>query len=144
MTKGYRNSQLQVIDYTAGKQHHVCRGVWSSELHDQCDMVEMATSIAGFTLETRLGPQSGETLMRRLTQGDLPMQIEALTDSSSIFSYLVAVHLKLPAEKSTYYHLAYLREKLVRGLIRSYNWTDTRDMAADGPATGSADRFPIC
>ena len=95
-------------------------------------MVEMATIIAGFTLETRLGPQSGETLMRRLSHGDLPMQNEALADSYYIFSDMAVAHLKLPAEKSTYYHLAYLREKLVCGLVRSYSWTDTRDMVADG------------
>ena len=82
---------------------------------------KIATIVAGFTLETRLGPLSGETLMRRLSQGDLPMQIEALTDSYSIFSYLAAARLTLPAEKSTYYHLAYLRGKLVSRLIRSYN-----------------------
>ena len=71
------------------------------------------------------------------------MQIEALTDSYSIFSYLAAAHLKLPVEKSTYFHLAYLREKLVCGLIRSYNWTDTRDMVADGLTKGSADRTAL-
>ena len=71
------------------------------------------------------------------------MHIEALTDSYSIFSYLAAAHLKLPAETSTYDHLAYLREKLVSGLIRSYNWTDTRDMVADGLTKGSADRSAL-
>ena len=71
------------------------------------------------------------------------MHIQALTDSYSIFSYLAAAHLKLPAEKSTYYHLAYLREKLVSGLIRSYNWTDARDMVADGLTKGSADRTAL-
>ena len=71
------------------------------------------------------------------------MKIEALTDSYSIFSYLAAAHLKLPAEKSTYYHLAYLREKLVSRHIRSYNWTDTRDMVADGLTKGTADRSPL-
>ena len=71
------------------------------------------------------------------------MKIEALTDSYSIFSYLAAAHLKLPAEKSTYYHVAYLREKLVSRHIRSYNWTDTRDMVADGLTKGTADRSPL-
>ena len=143
VTIGQRKYLLQVIDYTAGKQNHVCRGVWSSELHNQCDMIEMASIISGFTLETIHGPQTGESLMHRLSRGQLPMQIEALTDSYSIFSYLAAAHPKLPAEKSTYYHLAYLREKLVCGLIRSYNWTDTRDMVADGLTKGSADRSAL-
>ena len=71
------------------------------------------------------------------------MRIQALTDSYSIFSYLAAAHLKLPAEKGTYYHLAYLREKLVSRLIGSYTWVDTRDMVADGLTKGRADRTSL-
>ena len=71
------------------------------------------------------------------------MRIEAITDSYSIFNYLAAAHLKLPAEKSTYFHLAYLREKLECGLIHAYNWVDTRDMIADGLTKGSADRSAL-
>ena len=140
MTVGKRKYLLQVIDYVAGKQSHVCRGVWSSELHNQCDMIEMSAIVSGFTLETIRGPQTGESLRRAIATGDLPMPVEALTDSYSIFSYLAAAHLKLPAEKSTYYHLAFLREKLVTHFISSYNWVDTRDMVADGLTKGSADR----
>ena len=50
VTIGRRRYQLQVLDYTAGKQNHVCRGVWSSELHNQCDMLEMSSIIAGVLL----------------------------------------------------------------------------------------------
>ena len=71
------------------------------------------------------------------------MKIQAHTDSYSIFSYLAAAHLKLPAEKGTYYHLAYLREKLVSRLIGSYTWVDTRDMVADGLTKGRADRTAL-
>ena len=69
-------------------------------------MIELASIISVVTLETIHGPQSGESLKNALATGNLPMKIEALTDSYSIFSYLAAAHLKLPAEKSTYYHLA--------------------------------------
>ena len=82
--------------------------------------------------------------MQRIRAGQFPMTIEAVTDSYSIFSYLAAAHLKLPAEKSTFYHLAYLREKLECGLIHSYNWVDTRDMIVDGLTKGgSADRSAL-
>ena len=46
----------------------------------------------------------------------------------------------MPAETGTYFHLAYLRQKLFSRVISSYNWTDTRDMAADGLTKGTADR----
>ena len=71
------------------------------------------------------------------------MSTEARTDSDSIFSYLVAAHLKLPAEKGTYYRLAYLREKIVSTLIGSYMWVGTRDMVVDGLTKGRADRTPL-
>ena len=68
------------------------------------------------------------------------MQLHMFTDSYSIFSYLKAQHLKFPAEKGTYFHLASLREMLVNGIISSYNWCDTRDMLADGMTKGRLDR----
>ena len=140
---GRRRYLLQLLDYTAGKQNHVCRGVWSSELHNQCDMVEMGSIIAGFTMECCHGPQTGEALKNAITNGSAPMKMEALTDSYSIFSYLAVAHLKLPAEKGTYFHLAYLREKLVSQLLKSYNWTDTRDMCCDGLTKGAIDRTSL-
>ena len=82
------------MDYGAGKQNHVCRGVWSSELHDQCDMVEMASIVAGFTLEAVQGPQTGEAMVQAMSKGKVPMAIEALTDSYSITSYLAAAQLR--------------------------------------------------
>ena len=106
-------------------------------------MVEMASIVVGFTLEAVQGPQTGEAMVRAMSQGEVPMAIEALTDSYSIFSYLAAAHLKLPAEKGTYYHLAYLREKLVSRLIGSYTWVDTRDMVADGLTKGRAYRTAL-
>ena len=78
--------------------------------------------LARITLEATQGPQAGAALVQAITTGRVPMQIEALTDSYSIFSYLAAAHLRLPAEKGTYYHLAYPREKLTPSLVRSYNW----------------------
>ena len=70
-------------------------------------MIEMSNIIAGFTHESVHGPQTGAAMVRAMSQGDVPMRIQALTDSYSIFSYLAVAHLKLPAEKGTYYHLAF-------------------------------------
>ena len=53
-----------------------------------------------------------QPMVRAITTVSVPMPIEALTDSYSLFSYPAAAHLKLSAEKETYLHLAYLHEKL--------------------------------
>ncbi len=70
------------------------------------------------------------------------MPLHMYTDSYSIFSYLKAQHLKFPAEKA-YFHLAYLRELLEAGIVRSICWCDTRDMVADGITKGSLDRTAL-
>ena len=106
-------------------------------------MLEMATILSGFALGTHSGPHTGTTLMRAIMTGQLPLQTEAITDSYSIFNYLAAAPLKLPAEKGTYYHLAFLREKLASRFLRSYTWVDTRDMVADGLTKGTIDRTAI-
>ena len=93
VTVGKRKYLLQVIDYVVGKQNHVCRGVWSSELHNQYDMIEMSAIVSGFIVEIIRGPQTGESLRRAIATGDLPMPVEALTDSYSIFSDLAVTHL---------------------------------------------------
>ena len=58
--------QLHLIEWSCGKQKHVCRGVWSSELHNQCDMVEMGTIISAFAEEVRHGPGSAESIKTML------------------------------------------------------------------------------
>ena len=135
--------QLQVLEYVGGKQNHVCRGVWSAELHNQCDMADMGVILLSFLEELRRGALRAEDQRRLREAGGYAMPLHMYTDSYSIFSYLKAQHLKFPAEKGTYFHLAYLRELLEAGIVRSINWCDTRDMVADGITKGSLDRTAL-
>ena len=41
-------------------------------------------------------------MVKAMRQGQVPMAIEALADSYSIFNYLAAAHLRLPAEKGDF------------------------------------------
>ena len=134
---------LQVLEYVSSRQHHVCRGVWSAELHNQCDMADMGLVLSGFYEELRHGPIGCTELRKRQDEGTLSMEVHMFTDSYSIFSYLRAAHLKFPAEKATYFHLAYLKEALDTGRIKSLTWVDTRDMVCDGMTKGMADRSAL-
>ena len=58
--------------------------------------------------------------MRALFAGSLFMPVEALIDSYSILGDLAAAHLKLPVEKSTYAHLAYVRGKPLQHGVHAY------------------------
>ena len=134
---------LQVLEYACGKQNHVCRGVWSAELHNQCDMADMAVILLGFLEEVRHGPRTAESLRSLKDDGGYSTPLDMFTDSYSIFSYLRTQHLKFPAEKGTFFHLAYLRELLEKKVIRSLTWVDTRDMFADGMTKGALDRAAL-
>ena len=48
---GLKQYHIQLLDYTAGKQSHVSRGVWSAELFNQCDALANATVLLGFLEE---------------------------------------------------------------------------------------------
>ena len=40
--------ELQLVEWTAGRQKHVARGVWSAVLFNQCDLIDFATVLLGF------------------------------------------------------------------------------------------------
>ena len=134
---------LQVLEYVSSRQHHVCRGVWSAELHNQCDMCDMGLILSSFFEELRYGQIGCEELRKRQVEGTYSMEVHMYTDSYSIYSYLRSAHLKFPAEKATYLHLAYLKEKLDTRAVKSLTWVDTRDMVGDGLTKGMADRSAI-
>ena len=123
-----------------GNKNHVCRGVWSAEVHNQCDMLDMSTTLLGSLHEVRKGPQPAEKLKELRECGGYSTPLEPYTDSGSLFSYLEADHLKFPADCGTFFHLAYLRELLTNGILRDYCWIDTRDMCVDGMTKGRLDR----
>ena len=71
----------------------------------------MGLLLSAFFEELRYGELGCEERHRRV-DGSYSMQLHMFTDSYSIYSYLKAAHLKFPAEKATYLHLAYLKELL--------------------------------
>ena len=134
--------ELQMLDYASGRQHRICRGVWSAELHNICDMLDAALIQLAFLEEVQHGPQSAARLRQLSEQGGFGTLLSAYTDSKSIWSYLKANHLKTPAEKGTFYHLAFVQETLNRWLSE-FSWIDTRDMVADALTKGKLDRLPL-
>ena len=76
VTIGRRRYRLQVPDYTAGKQTHVCRGVWSPGWHNQCDMFGVSSILVAFTLESTQGPQTGAAMVRATTTVQWILQLD--------------------------------------------------------------------
>ena len=64
-----------MLEYVSSRQHHACRGVWSAELHNQCDMADMGLILASFFEELRFGEISCEELRRRRVDGTYSMEV---------------------------------------------------------------------
>ena len=135
-----RRYQTQLLEWTAGRQKHVARGVWSAELFNQCDLIDFATVLLGFFEELRRGPMTHADLAHMREDGGFSLAVTQVTDSMSIFTYLAAGHERQPTERGTIFHLGMLREALTIGMVDELVWCDTRDMAVDGMTKGSIDR----
>ena len=131
---------IQLLEYLSGKQKHVCRGVWSAELLNLCDLWDMGLIMLGFLEEVHSGVMSASKLRELTTYGPLSTPTELCTDSFSIYSYLRTQHLKFPTDKGTFYHLAHLHQACERQLLQKLTWVDTRDMVMDGMTKGKLDR----
>ena len=61
----------------------------------------------------------------------------------NLFYALTAVYQRLPAEKTLFVHISWLRDMFQRGVPRTVSWSDTRDMVADGLTKGKVDRTAL-
>ena len=83
---GKMQFELQMLDYASGRPHHVCRGVWSAELHNICDMLDASLIQLAFLEEVQHGPQTAARLRQLSEQGGFGTSLSAYTDSKSIWS----------------------------------------------------------
>ena len=72
-----------------------------------------------------------------------PVHLTILVDAMSVYTAIIASHIKIPAEKSLLSHLQYVRELLDKGVLAGLGWVDTRDMVADALTKGIPDRERI-
>ena len=96
---------------------------------------------AAWFKELHFGPLSSEQLMKIREEGEVkPYSLILSTDSCSVFRAVQATDVKIPTEKSTLYHVQWIHECLLRKVLKTMFWIDTRDMCADGLTKGSVPR----
>ena len=83
---------------------------------------------------------NAEELLIKQEAGKLYPPIDLFIDAKSVKDAISAAEVCTPQEASLKLHLITIRDRLVRGLLRSVSWTDTRDMLADGLTKGGIDR----
>ena len=93
--------------------------------------------------EIKLGALSSAQARQLREAGGFVMHSELMIDAMNLFWALTATFPKLPAEKSLFTHLAWLRDLFHTGVPKTLAWVDTRDMYADGMTKGKIAREAI-
>ena len=131
---------VQVLDWYARKQPHVCRSTFAAELHAVLDAVNQAIVVQALLTELRHGPMTATALADMQGVGKLSPPLHVCVDAKSVWDSVVADPTAVPADKHLFLHVRKMREWLDDGLIAKWWWIDTTDMLADGLTKGSVPR----
>ena len=93
--------------------------------------------------EIERGSASAATARALRESGNWHAQVVVCVDAMSVYAAITATCIKIPAEKSLWTHVQYIRELLDKGILKFLVWLDTRDMHADGLTKGAVDRAAI-
>ena len=97
-----------------------------------------------YTLEEMIRGVVDPSRARQLReQGGFTFDNELCVDALNLYYALSAQYPKMPAEKTLYTHIAWMRDLLKAGIVRAVSWVDTRDMLADALTKGKIDRQAI-
>ena len=73
-------------------------------------------------------------MAQQLEDGQLHPPVDAVVDARSVFDIIAASDAGELQEGSLNLHVLSVRDRLPRGCLKHFWWTDTRDMLADGLA----------
>ena len=90
--------------------------------------------------ETLEGPAQSADAKRPLAEGPGSFHTVLATDIMSMVSALTASAMRVPREKGLTIHMFWMKEQLLRALITTLQWLDTRDISCDGHTKGTVDR----
>ena len=93
--------------------------------------------------ELKYGTMTAEQGMKMRDEGSCRIRTILTVDSTSLWSAIAAMVVKIPTEKNLAVHMFWLKEHVECQAINVLRWSDTRDMTADGHTKGSIDRDGI-
>ena len=129
-----------IVEFYSRRQPRVCRSTFSAELCSTDDASSIGLLVRGMFAEMCLGPLRAEELARRTDSGDMPVELEVVTDNRGMFNGVTAVEVKTPSEPHLLYIMKALRDRLDSGSIDAMWWFDTRDMVCDAMTKGNFSR----
>ena len=116
------------------------RSTFSAELFAACDSIDHTLLIAQLLHDIWTPPSSSIGPRQLRENGGYAIPVVICIDAMSIWSAIAAIHIKTPAEKSLLGHLQFIKELLVRRVVHTLRWVDTRMMHSDGLTKGVVSR----
>ena len=132
-----------LIDAQSQSLKLVTRSTFASETLAAVGTTDGLTPLM-YTLEEMIRGVVDPSRARQLReQGGFTFDNELCVDAMNLYCALSAQYPKMPAEKTLYTHIAWVRDLLKAGIVRAVSWVDTRDMLADALTKGKIDRQAI-
>ncbi|CAE7940212.1 unnamed protein product [Symbiodinium sp. KB8] len=142
---GARNGQpcCHLLEAQSQSLKLVTRSTFASETLAAVGAIDNLTPLLLTFEEFTKGALSPARARQLREFGGFTFSSELCIDAMNLFYALTAVYPRLPAEKTLFVHISWLRDMFQRGVPRTVSWSDTRDMVADGLTKGKVDRTAI-
>ena len=135
---------IHLLSWTVRKLKRVVRSTFAAELNALIDTIESLLLLQLMLHQCYCGTdESAEELLIKQDYGKLYPPIDIFVDAKSVTEAISAKEVCTPSEQSLKVHLITIRDRLLRGLLRTISWTDTRDMVADALTKGTIERTMI-
>ena len=121
----------------------VTRSTFSSETLAAVGTVDQLVPMLFAFQEVLKGPLSSQQARTLREKGGFEMASELIIDAMNLFWALSATSPRMPAERTLFVHINWLRDLLQSDMPRVLKWMDTRGMLADGMTKGKIDRGPL-
>ena len=136
--------RVHLMEWIVRRLKRVVRSTFAAELNALIDTIGSLLLLQLILHQCYCGTDdSAERLIIKLENGCLYPPIDIFIDAKSVKDAIGATEICTPQESSLKTHLIAIRDRLQRGLIRSINWVDTRNMLADALTKGGIDRAMI-
>ena len=121
----------------------VTRSTFSSETLAAVGTVDQLVPMLFAFQEVLKGPLSSQQARTLREKGGFEMASELIIDAMNLFWALSATSPRMPAERTLFVHINWLRDLLQSDMPRVLKWMDTRGLLADGMTKGKIDRGPL-
>ncbi len=138
-----RSCIVHILDYVCKGQRHVARSTFAAELLSAGDPTDQGLLLAQQLHEMLSGPVDATDARELRLTGGFAVPMVLIVDAKPVFAAVIAMFIRILAEKSLLCHVQFIRELLDRHVLHTFAWFDTRDMIADRLTKGAVERTAI-